>query len=327
MLSKTSEVFASSLSLKSDENSAFGIYRNYFITFYEIKRFRAVDISCYLGDSDDNSINYLELSDSIKENIEKFRIEDYEISEGCVHLVSSADISLLRDMLDDVIAILKKNNIQGADYCSNCGKKFAAESKKKVVSINSDKHLLCDSCAFELMEESDNKSNAVEATKPSIAKLVLGAVLGALIGFIVYVALFLVIPTDVSGILQYFVCLAGLAVGGLSFCFARAVSKAGYSKTFLWTVVGVSAVFAAAAHYFGCVVYAVRLYANFEIFKFTSSSFFRIVFASSSLLRFYVAGTAIALCAVAVVLIFTLSSLMKKSGDVSKAKISVVTLK
>ena len=35
MLSKTADVFATSLALIKEENVAYGVYRDYFITFYE----------------------------------------------------------------------------------------------------------------------------------------------------------------------------------------------------------------------------------------------------------------------------------------------------
>lgn len=327
MLSKTAEVFASSLSLKCDESSAFGIYRNYFITFYEKKRNRVVDISCSLGDRDENSINYLELSDSIKENLEKFQIEDYELSEECVHLVSGADISLFRDMLDDVISTLTKNDVHGANYCSNCDKPFVQGNKKKVVSVNGQKHLLCDSCAFEMMEQSEEKNTDDAPAAAPIGKVILGAVAGAVIGLIVYVALFFVLPTDTTGILQYLVCLAGLAVGALTFYVCRAVSKSGFTKAFTAVVIVSSALFTAVAHYVGCVVYAVRSYSTFAVFSFNASPFLKLVFSNNALLRFYVAGTVISLCAVAFVLIFAVSSLMKKSTATKKPQVSITTIK
>lgn len=327
MLSKTAEVFASSLSLKCDESSAFGIYRNYFITFYEKKRSRVVDISCFLGDSDENSINYLELSDSIKENLEKFQIEDYELSEDCVHLVSGADISLFRDMLDCVISTLTHNGVHGANHCSCCDKQFMQGNKKKVVTVNGKKHLLCDSCAFEMMEQSEEKNTDTAPASAPISKVIIGAVLGSVIGFIVYVALFFILPTDTTGILQYFVCLAGLAVGALTFYVCRAVSKSGFTKAFTITVIVSSALFTAVAHYIGCVIYAVRAYSSFAIFSFTSSPFFRLVFSNGSLLRFYAAGTVISLCGVALVLIFAVSSLMKQSAVSKKPQVSITTLK
>ena len=76
MLSKTADVFATSLALIKEENVAYGVYRDYFITFYENKHNKVIDISCFLGDSDDNSIGYLNLSDCIKNNIEKYHITD-----------------------------------------------------------------------------------------------------------------------------------------------------------------------------------------------------------------------------------------------------------
>ena len=106
MLSKTADVVATSLALIKEENVAYGVYRDYFITFYENKHNKVIDISCFLGDSDDNSIGYLNLSDCSKNNIEKYHITDYELSEGMIHLVSGAEISLLRDMLDAIIQIL-----------------------------------------------------------------------------------------------------------------------------------------------------------------------------------------------------------------------------
>ena len=61
-------------------------------------------------------------------------ITDYELSEGMIHLVSGAEISLLRDMLDAIIQILVENDVHGASYCSECGKAFTADTKKKIVT-------------------------------------------------------------------------------------------------------------------------------------------------------------------------------------------------
>ncbi len=327
MLSKTSEVFASSLSLSTDENTAYGIYRNYFITFYENKRNKVVDISCFLGDDEDDSINGLELSDCIKSNIEKYRIDDYELAEDRVHLVSSADISLFRDMLDAVIGILEENGIHGSDYCSACGKPFPPKSKKKVVSVNGVKSLVCDSCAFELIEPAEKEEVKNKSASASASKIVLGSLLGSLVGAVVYALLFLIPVSDDSGILKYFVCLFGLLVGALSVYGARLISKCGFSKPFAWITSVISLLFTAAAHYIGCVIYAVKTYASFEIFKFTPSAFCKLVFSNSSLLRYYAAGTVIGLCAAGVALIFLISSIMKKEVGATKPTVTVTTLK
>lgn len=327
MLSKTAEVFASSLSLSTDENTAYGIYRNYFITFYESKRSKIVDISCFLGDDEDDSINGLELSDCIKSNIEKYRIDDYELAEDRVHLVSSADISLFRDMLDTVITILEENSILGSDHCSACGKPFPPKTRKKIVSVNGIKSLVCDSCAFELIEPAEKDGTEVKKASASASKIVFGSLLGSLVGAIIYTVLFLIPVSDDAGILKYFVCLAGLAVGALSVYGARLIAKCGFSKSFAWITSVISLLFTALAHYIGCVIFAVRTYASFEIFKFTPGAFFKVVFSSSSLLRYYAAGTVIGICSAGVALIFIISSMMKKDVGSSKPTVTVTTLK
>lgn len=328
MLSKTADVFATSLALIKEENVAYGVYRDYFITFYENKHNKVIDISCFLGDSDDNSIGYLNLSDCIKNNIEKYHITDYELSDGMIHLVSGAEISLLRDMLDAIIQILVENDVHGASYCSECGKAFPAGTKKKIVTVDGNRFLLCDNCTFEMMEQAKNtKPDAPVSVKPSIGKTVLGAIVGGIIGAVVYALLFMLIPVDNDDILKYFVCLAGLAVGALAFCGARVVAKGGYSKAFAWTVTVVSVLCTAIGHYAGCVVFAVRKYADLSTFKFTASPFFKVVFTNSNDLRFLAAGAVIGICGAGVALIFLISSLMKKNTVRDKVEVSVITLK
>ena len=179
-----------------------------------------------------------------------------------------------------------------------------------------------------MMEQAKNtKPDAPVSVKPSIGKTVLGAIVGGIIGAVVYALLFMFIPVDNDDILKYFVCLAGLAVGALAFCGARVVAKGGYSKAFAWTVTVVSVLCTAIGHYAGCVVFAVRKYADLSTFKFTASPFFKVVFTNSNDLRFLAAGAVIGICGAGVALIFLISSLMKKNTVRDKVEVSVTTLK
>ena len=94
-----------------------------------------------------------------------------------------------------------------------------------------------------------------------------------------------------------------------------------------WNRPVVSVLCTAIGHYAGCVVFAVRKYADLSTFKFTASPFFKVVFTNSNDLRFLAAGAVIGICGAGVALIFLISSLMKKNTVRDKVEVSVTTLK
>ncbi len=328
MISKSTELFADSLALTKSESCAFGIYKDYFVTVSEKKHNTVVDISCYFGDIEENSIEILTLSDAIKANIELYNIEDYELKYDSVSLVSSSDTELLVKMVDSVISILSENNIKGAQICPHCGKKFPKAEKKRIVTIGDEKHLACESCALEILEYS-KEAPAVcqDEVKPSKSKIIIGALVGSLLGMLIYSALFFLISTKENTILKYFVCLAGLAVATLAIVFARLISKSNYSKAFVWCSTVCSLLFIFIGQYIGSVIYAVRCYGSFDMFKFNPSPFLGVVFTYNELLKFFLFGSLIGFCSAGVALIFGVSALTKDMSKQKKIDVSISTLK
>ena len=130
MLSKSTEVFAKSLGLKITENSAFGIYGKYFLSIYEARTKKIIRISCFIGDSDEYAGDYLTLNDGIREVIDKYSVNDYEVSEKGIKVVSSSPIASLRELTDYLVKLLEENQIPNSHYCSECGSEFKAGERK-----------------------------------------------------------------------------------------------------------------------------------------------------------------------------------------------------
>ncbi|NCA93526.1 hypothetical protein EOM82_09950 [bacterium] len=158
MLSKSTEIFAKSVGLKITENSAFGVYGDYFISIYEAKTKKTLKIACYIGNNDEYSDDYLNLNDGLRTVIGKYSISDYSVFENGLTVITSASIALLRELTDYIVVLLDENGIPNSHYCSDCGTEFKANEKRRVVTVTrgnkEEKRLLCEKCALEAAEKS-----------------------------------------------------------------------------------------------------------------------------------------------------------------------------
>ncbi len=329
MLSKTTEVLASALSLKITENDAYGIYNEYFVSLCEYKHNRIIDISCYLGDADENSLIYLNLSDAIKALIENYHIADYELTESSVSVSSGATNTVFQEMVDEIINLLKEACINGSTHCSVCGEEFPNPKRKKVATVDGTRKLVCESCAFELLELSQQENNDSEKAGTPIGKIIWTALVGGVVGAIVYILAFFLLPLTNfdSDMLKYFLCLLGAGIGATTAYGSKLIAKPVCDQKFAWVISVVSVVFTIIAHYFGNVLFSVRYYADFNTFKFTPWSFFKVVFDSTAISRFFISGGIIAVCAACFALVFIVPALMKSNGKAKKTVVSVTNLK
>ncbi|MEG2118686.1 MAG: zinc ribbon domain-containing protein, partial [Clostridia bacterium] len=317
------------INFKIAEDSASGIYNNYFLDIFEKKSKRIVTFSCFLGDNDENSLLYLNIGDKIKENLQKYNISNYELSENGVTVLTTAPISTLREMLDCLIDIFVENSVPNSSFCSFCGAKFADGVKRKIVAIDDKKNLICDKCTLEVVEESENKKNQ-PIDKKSDSKLfsgIIGAIIGAIIASLLYIGLFFVLPANSSfKLLQYFICLVGFAIGLFAFYGYKLCAKT-TTKATIYVTSFTSLFFVAVSHYLGCVIYGVAKYGTFEKFKFIPKTFFKIPFTDSTISVYLWAGLVLALCsAAAAVLIFAVSA-YKNKIEKAESKISIQSIK
>lgn len=328
MLSKKTEVFANSLGLRITENNAYGIYCDYLISVTEKKDKTKIRFSCYLPENDGESLTTLNISDAIKARITDFQILDYEIADDSIELISSAQISNLREMLDFLVNVLKENNVSDAYTCTCCGNTISTVGKRKVVMVDDAAHLMCDSCALEYMEENQNKPKEAEESNPSHTfKGVIGSLVGGLVGAAIYTALFFVMPSSEDlKLMQYLICVIGAVIGVFTFYGYFMFSKKINGK-FIATVSLLTAVFTSVAHYIGCVIACVIRYSSFDSFKLIPGTFLKMPLTSSTLMLFTYAGLAVSLCAAAVALVFLIGNNRKNNTEKKTAKISIVTVK
>ena len=189
------------MGLKITENSAFGIYGKYFLSIYEARTKKIIRISCFIGDSDEYAGDYLTLNDGIREVIDKYSVNDYEVSEKGIKVVSSSPIASLRELTDYLVKLLEENQIPNSHYCSECGSEFKAGEKKRIVTFtqgkNEEKHLLCEQCSLQAAEQSEEQTEktpdtaTAEVTNPPVSK---GIWLSILAGLVASVCMCFVLP-------------------------------------------------------------------------------------------------------------------------------------
>lgn len=356
MLSKSTEVFAKSLGLKITENLAFGIYGKYFLSIYEARTKKIIRISCFIGDSDEYAGDYLTLNDGIREVIDKYSVNDYEVSEKGIKVVSSSPIASLRELTDYLVKLLEENQIPNSHYCSECGSEFKAGEKKRIVTFtqgkNEEKHLLCEQCSLQATEQSEEQTEktpdtaTAEVTNPPVSKGIWLSILAGLVASVLYVLLFYLLGVNGRGyaliaflsgskggieVAKYFICLLGLITGGLMFWTYKKVVKKITTKAII-SLAGISALLIAVSHFFGSVLgLAKYLKTEFSIsystFSAKFSSYVGMLFSDGNSLRFLIIGFIISLFAaiIAIVTIYMLD--YRKAEENRKTKVTIQTVK
>ncbi len=337
MLSKSTELFAKSIGLKIAENSAFGIYGDYFISVYEAKTKKTLKIACYIGNNEEYADDYLNINDGLRAIIGKYSITDYNVKENGVTVVTSAPIASLREMTDCIVALLDENEIPNSHNCSDCGAEFIASEKRRIVTVvkgnTEEKRLLCEKCALTAAEEAETSPVSENPdNKPNYIKGMLLSVLAGIGASAVYVLLFFLLGVNGrADIIRFFACLAGFLIGGMVF-FVYKTASGGVDSKGMIAVCGITTVLLLVSHFFGCVLgLAKHLNGEFSISYTTFSNKFAnymsMQFSDSASLRFLIIGLIIGLCAAFIAIVILYSSAFKKEDAKRRVKVTIQTVK
>lgn len=188
-MNKHLKEFAERYSLqKCDENVVSGVINGYqVVVSLSYLNASAFYVKIYSNfDSVQNLVN-----DYIKNNKKTLKLSKYGLSKrfmtfdfttfGLKGWVKKAENLIL-----EITNYLKEINAHGVDYCPACGEKIDYPTE---VVTNDYKLLLCTKCANNLNETRAKAEEEYQAAPGNYGKGLLGAIVGALIGGIVWVAL------------------------------------------------------------------------------------------------------------------------------------------
>ncbi|MBQ6184125.1 MAG: hypothetical protein IJK33_09600 [Clostridia bacterium] len=337
MISKALEVFAKSVGMKSEVDCVYGVYGGFFMTVTERKSSRTVEVSCYIGDSDEYTDDYVSINEAVRNVLDKYSITDYAVDENCVSVKSRAELSVFREMIDYIAGMLDSVGIYKSDHCSKCGELFKDASDKRVVTLRnakeSHKHLVCGECALVYAESNENKTDhGTEASEEKLGKGLLFAILAGLLGAAVYA--FVCWLLGVNGRMDMFrfaPCLFGALIGALVVYVYR-VAAGRYSVKSLVILSVITGVVTVLAHYCGCVLGFIK-YLSSEKGIYPSSSFsalpsvMKMQFTDPYNLPFFIVGSIIALCCAYIALIFVYGTYRKKKTVSKKMDVSIQRVK
>ena len=337
MISKALEVFAKSVGMKAAEDCVYGVYGGFFMTVTEKKSTRTVEVSCYIGDSDEYTDDYVSINEAIRNVLEKYSITDYAVDENYVSVKSHAELSVFREMIDYIAGMLDSVGIYKSDHCSKCGEVFKDAADKRVVTLKnakeSHKHLVCGECALAYAESNGSKADqGAEKAEEKLGKGLLFAVLAGLLGAAVYALVCWLL--GVNGRMDMFrfaPCLFGILIGAL-ITYVYRVAAGKYSVKSLVLLSVITGVITVLAHYCGCVLGFIK-YLSAEKGIYPSSSFsalpsvMKMQFTDPYNLPFFIIGSVIALCCAYIALIFVYGTHLKKKASGKKMDVSIQRVK
>lgn len=248
--------FTYSESITAERNHAYGIYGGFLVTVFEKSAKKVGFISFKFSTSKEDDLTKDAISQAIKDDSTVFSLE---INEDGLKVVSNGNVPEFLELLDKTIALLKDNNIKGAEYCSKCGNKFGSRKPKKVSDGNIN-HIMCEHCALEYLEES-KKRNLKKSEETSNAKIlpgIIGSVGFGFIGFLLYFFIYYILSPALSeknfsiNEVRYIFCIAGFFVSMLSYYGYRLFCKRNSISAYV-TVPVVSIFFTAIGQYVGIV--------------------------------------------------------------------------
>lgn len=288
MLTKSIEMLATDLGLKNisfggtKDERAFGIYKNYLLSVGERDGKKTAFFRCTFN-TDEDSVFAFEFSQALSETLNDIAECICTVEDHGVTVSSSCDLSDFRQIIDETAEMLAENEIPTSNKCSKCGTSF---DHKKIMVLNKDGvlSLICESCALTESMDNSKKKKAEKVTAAQRVKGILGAFLGALIGF----ALILGISYGVDRLINTEVSLSlgvsALCFGSvaLTYFFAKLLCKSKDIGVTL-SVCAFSLIFNAAARiiitaYQILTAYGFNLSAAFRSF----GSFLRLPFSTSA---------------------------------------------
>ncbi len=259
MLSKTLDAALRNIGLTVTPDHAYGIYGGYLITVSESGNKKQAFFNFLLEEeeeSEDSSLAAFEISEAVKSNLDTFSVIDYSLHEDGLDITSGSSIPDFLKMIDFCVELLNEHKVKGSDYCSGCGKQFGKRYPKKLTSDNKN-YLMCESCTLDVLEERDKPTAETDASSKTSLSAILGALGGGLIGIaLFYVFYRWVIPFANewgSWDPRYAVTVIGFLVAFLTYTGYRLFFKKASLAAYI-TVSAVSVMAAVAGQYIGIIV-------------------------------------------------------------------------
>lgn len=243
----------------SGKDSLYGVYGGYLVTLYDAGSQKTLFINYYLdsGEEEDDSVRLLEISESLKSAFTGLSVSNYAVeSDGISCTVGGTQDDFLA-LLDRVLEMLKEKDVIGVTHCSHCGNKIGKRPPKKLYSRR--KHfLLCEHCALEKLENASKapEDGGVSALPKKTGLGILGAVVGGLIGILLYALTYAFLSplfSDSSFEIRYLFCLLGFATAGLVYAGFRLLSKRPCISAYI-SISSVTLVSVLLGQYFGSFI-------------------------------------------------------------------------
>ena len=191
----------------------YGVYGDYLTTLHDSGNLKTVFINYYLGaeDDSDESVRLLELSEELRAFAENYSVSDYSFEADGMLCTADCSVDSFLSLLDDLIDLLKRYEIAGVERCSSCGNKIGKRLPKKL-SAGKKNFLLCEHCALEQMEAQSNQSEESPSLPRKTFLGALGAVVGGLLGIVLYFLMYTYASNLISGFeITYVFTLLGFA--------------------------------------------------------------------------------------------------------------------
>lgn len=194
MIGKALQEYARDLGLTVNEKCAFGIYEGYLVTLYETVGKKVIFFNYYLDDTQESNVKKYALSELIKGDDEQLHIEEYDVEDNGVTIMTKESISKLAEYMPVLAERLREQGFGAADRCSECGAPTGAEGKKAAVSLK--RYGLCNACALDLITKLNNKTDDDEKSQKSSSKAKLFSALFWLVGTAIWVLLYTFAPLE-----------------------------------------------------------------------------------------------------------------------------------
>lgn len=241
----------------AEYNHAYAIYGGYMVSVYEQGNQKIAYINFRFPESEENDLKKYDMSESFSANLEEFSVIDYSIEEDGMRVSSTGNTPIFLKLLDKCISLLIEHEIRGIEYCSNCGNKFGSRNPKNVTA-GCEKHIMCDHCALEALEEfNSRKEEAKTEDKSSKTGLaILCSVLLSLVGVAIYFALYYWLSPAMSksGLneVRYIFCVAGFITSVCAYFGYRIFSSKASVVTYIVVILN-SLLFTGIGQYIGIV--------------------------------------------------------------------------
>ncbi len=247
--------FTFSSNKNSNKSHAYAIYGGYLVTVYESAGKKIAYFNFRFSDNEENSLKKYNVSETFSSIVDEFNVVDYSLSDVGLRVFCNGSIPTFLKLIDKCIELLSENEIRGAQYCSECGNKFGSRNPKKVTR-DIENHLMCEHCALEALESSNEIQNEELPVKNNTVRGIISSIAFSIIGVALYfVAYFYLSPaiskSDLSDA-RYIFCALGSVVALLSYFGYRIACKTAGKIAYI--VIGANALlFTAIGQYIGIV--------------------------------------------------------------------------